>query len=453
MSIIDYTLTKKRIDRLEQQIDKSPIYGAYWDRSSGTNLTRTHDAVGMVANAGIGNQWVQNDFDNAEIFRELGEVTDEFGNVFIRIPKFYIRKRVGADFRTWEVSKTKYPGFYLPWCFWDFEKNRELPYFDFGKHKASLGAGDVLESKPGFHPLTNRNIAQFRSYAQANGKGYQQLDIHAIDVLRTLMFIEFATLDMQSVMQGFSNGQYSSSHTATVAETATNRIIVSNGVADGFRVGQAIGIGSNHYSNDISGDARLITDITSYDAENTAIVFDGSPIDIAVGNVVANRGWISGFSADIASSSGCIVANDGKYPWSYRGIESPYGDLWQFVDGININDRQAWVCANAENYASNVFTFPYEQLGYINSDTNGYVSKMGYDKDYPYAEFPVEIAGSSSSYYSDYYYQNSGQRIALFGGCWGGGSVGGASCWFLYASSGGAFVPVGGRLLRKPVDE
>lgn len=451
MSIIDYTLTKKRIDRLEQRIDKSPIYGAYWDRSSGTSLTRTHDAVGMTANAGIGNEWVQNDFDNAEIFRELGEVTDEYGNVFIRIPKLYIRKQVGDGFRTWEVSKTKYPGFYLPWCFWDFKRNRELPYFDFGKYKASLGTGDVLESKAGEHPLVRKNIVKFRDYAQANGKGYQQLDIHAVDVLRTLMFIEFATLNMKDVMKGFSAGQYSSSHTATVAETDTNRIIVSNSVADNYRIGQSIGIGSSNSNNSVSGDARLITDITSYDSENTAIEFDGDPIDIEVDNVVANRGWISGFSDDIASSSGCIVANDGKYPWSYRGIESPYGDIWQFVDGVNINDWQAWVCANAENYASNVFTSPYEQLGYINLDSNGYTSKMGYDRDYPYAEFPVEVAGSSSSYYSDYYYQNSGQRIARFGGYWHSGSRAGASDWTLDSSSGTAYVSNGGRLLKKPL--
>ena len=85
----------------------------------------------------------------------------------------------------------------------------------------------------------------------------------------------------------------------------------------------------------------------------------------------------------------------------YRGIESPFGDIWQFVDGVNITDHQAWVCANAENYASNVFADPYKQLGYINSNTNGYVSEMGYDPDYPFAEFPTAVAGKSDTYYSD----------------------------------------------------
>jgi len=70
-----------------------------------------------------------------------------------------------------------------------------------------LGTENKLESKSGKYPLTNKTIINFRTYAQNNGAGYQQLDLHAVDVLRTLMFIEFATLNMQSVMQGFTTGE------------------------------------------------------------------------------------------------------------------------------------------------------------------------------------------------------------------------------------------------------
>ncbi|WP_209121499.1 hypothetical protein [Alkalihalobacillus sp. BA299] len=415
-------------------------------------MTRTHDAIGMVANAGVDGSWVQNDFDNAQIFREIGEVEDELGNVFVRIPKFYIKKQDGGGFKTWQVSKTQYPGFYLPWCFWDFTNNRELPFIDVGKYKASLGTGDKLESKPNLHPLASKNIVDFRTYATNNGKGYQQLDIHVVDVLQTLFYVEFATLHSQSVMQGFTTGQYSSSHTATIAETAVNRIIVANSTASGFIVGQSIGIGSNHYSNNISGTPRLITNIVSYDTDNTAIEFDGDPIDIAVGDVVANRGHINGFSKDIVASSGSIVStSDGKYPMMYRGIESLYGDIWQFVDGVNINEHQAWFAKNAEDYASNVFASPYEQVSYINHNANGYPIEMGYDKNNPSVALPTTVGGGSTTYYSDYYYQSTGQRIARVGGSWGDGSTAGLSSWYLNSSSSDAYVSIGGRLLKKPL--
>ena len=104
-------------------------------------------------------------------------------------------------------------------------------------------------------------------------------------------------------------------------------------------------------------------------------------------------------------------------------IENPFGSIWQFVDGININDNQAWVCADAEDYASNLFATPYEKLGYINADSNGYVKAMGFDRNHPFAELCVDPSGSSSTYYSDYYYQTTGQRAASVGGRWTPGPV------------------------------
>jgi hypothetical protein len=136
----------------------------------------------------------------------------------------------------------------------------------------------------------------------------------------------------------------------------------------------------------------------------------------------------------------------------YRGIESPYGDIYQFVDGVNFNDLQAWVCKNAEQYTSNVFAAPYEQLGYANSSDNGYAVEMGYDTDHPYAEFPIiSTGGGSTTYYSDYYYQNTGQRIARVGGYWGAGASAGLSLWYLGSTSSDTYVAIGGRLLRKPL--
>ena len=117
--------------------------------------------------------------------------------------------------------------------------------------------------------------------------------------------------------------------------------------------------------------------------------------------------------------------------------------------GININEFQSWIALNADEYASNVFAEPYKKLSYINSNTNGYAISMGFDKDYQFAEIPVSVGGSGSTYYSDYYYQATGQRIALFGGSWRIDSSAGFSCWDLGDSSGGAYSSVGARLLKK----
>ena len=459
MSITHYTLLKNYMDKRFTKLERglgTGVYGVAWDKSSNPTLTRINDSVGMVANVGVDNQIVQNDFDFAPIFGEMVEVDDNLGNVFIRIPKFYIKKTDGPNFKTWQVSKVRYAGFYLPWCFWDFENGEELPYIDIGKYNASLSGDNKLESKPGTYPLVNKTIVDFRDYARANNagslRGYQQMDIHVMDLLQTLFYIEFATLNSQAIMQGWTSGQYSDSHTAVVAEPNANRIIVSSANAALYRVGQAISIGTARGSMSVCY-GRTITAIEDYDASNKAIVFDGDPVTIAEGNVVWNSGWKSGFSSGIAASSGSIGSNaDGKYPCCYRGIENPWGSVYEFVDGVNITDHQAWTCKDAAQYASNVFASPYEQLSYVNHDASGYPTTMGHDPDHPCAEFPVAIQTSgvsASKYYCDYYHQAAGQRVALVGGGWYDGAAAGLSDWDLNSSSGTAGVSLGGRLVRK----
>ncbi|ARK28804.1 hypothetical protein [Halalkalibacter krulwichiae] len=307
------------------------IFGIYWNKESSPQMTRTDAAEGLVANVGVDGELVKNDFDRMPIFGEMHEAEDEYGNRFTRIPKFYIQKTGGKNHLIKRVSKTRYPGFYLPWLFWDFEKNEELEYYDHGKYKGSLSADGKLESKFGTIPTVFRNIVQFRNDARNNNDanagltGYQQLDIHAQDVLETLIHIEFATLNSQSVMQGLVSGAYSDSHTITLTEQGVNRAVVSNATAGQFVVGQSISIGSSRGNTSVVH-GRTVTDINVVDESNQEIVFDGDPIDVTEGNVIWSSGWRNGFSADIAASSGSIGDNtSGRYPCMYRGIESPWG--------------------------------------------------------------------------------------------------------------------------------
>lgn len=461
MGVTNFVLLKKYMNERFRRIERAlgtPIYGVAWDKSSDPTLTRTDDSVGMVANVGLEDQVTQNDFDYAPIFGEMREVVDTLGNVFIRIPKFYIRKTDGPGFKTWQVSKIKYPGFYLPWCFWDFAGSKELPYIDVGKYKASLGADNKLESKADTHPLIDTNIVDFRTYAQNNNVdgllGYQQLDIHVVDVLRTLMFVEFATLDMQTVMYGFANGrpEFGDPDRTVAAQWSDSLIIVANDTGANYRVGQSIAcVSSNGAVQRFYGRTITAIDVDTPEDGQTSIWYSGErALTSAIDDKVYNTGWKNGFSRDILASSGGIGSlSDGKYPCMYRGIESPYGDVWQWVDGLNINTYQGWVAKNAEDYTSDLFESPYEQLGYVNVNGNGYVSQMGWDTARPYAELPVGASDELIGYYSDRYIRSVGQNVARWGGAWNTGTEAGPSSWDLSSISSRTNVLFGGRLVRK----
>lgn len=433
------------------------IFGATLTKSTLTGeLTRTDSAVGLTASVSLDLTAGASDFDNMPIWGEITESTDYYGNTFVRIPKCYVRLNEDTTTKSWQVSKKRHSGFFLPWCFWDFTNGVELDYVDIGKYPATLSGASKLESKAGVYPLVLTTIVDFRTYAEANNTvsllGYQLLDIHAIELLRTLFFIEYANLGIQSVMAGYTTGQYSASHTLTAdTDPAGNTLVVANATGALYAVGQAISVGTvlggvqRFYGRTIT---NIQADIPG--AGSTTITFDGDAVALTTGDILYNSGWKNGFSINVAGHTGSIGSNStGKYPCVYRGIENLFGNVFQFVDGVNISDYQAWIALNADDYASNVFASPYVQLGYVNASSNNYVATMGRDNVYPFAQFPATVADANSSPYRDFYYGAAGARVAQFGGRWANGASAGLSYWILSDSSAISSVSLGSRLLKK----
>ena len=426
-----------------------PVYGVTWDKTDNA-LVRTNASVDMVAAAGVDAGVVTNDFDTADIYKDIIDVTDADGNEFKGIPAHYIRKTDIAGFKSWQNSYAKLPGSYKPWCFYDFVNHKWNDYIYVGKYPAgtTLKGGTKLNSLPNEYPLVSKNIVNFRTYAEANGVGYQQLDIHVYDMLQVLFTIEFATLDSQAIMAGWTNGQYNAAHALTVDTVAANTIVVSNVTGAAFAVGQPVGLGTAPGSTSVFY-GRNITNIQADTPAvgSTTITVDGAAFSAVIGNVIWNCGWKSGFSSGISASSGSLADNtNGKNPFHYRGIENLYGNIWQFVDGLNINDHQGWYCKDADDYASNVFASPYEQLGYVNKDADEFVKYMGFDPANPMVEIPVDVG---TNFYKDYYYQSAAQCITIVGGYWFNSVKAGLFAWLLAVSSAETRTTFGGRLVKK----
>lgn len=164
------------------------------------------------------------------------------------------------------------------------------------------------------------------------------------------------------------------------------------------------------------------------------------------GNLSGGAELKNGTGSSHAGSSG-FATNTGNM--DYRGIENMYGNLYQWVDGVNITSYKAWVCDDSSKYQSDLFAAPYQALNYTSS-ANGYISKMGYDPSHPFAQFATAVGGSDSAYYSDYQYTNSGNVSVLYGDGWGGtAGNGGAFYWGLGSAASHSYTYVGSRLVRK----
>lgn len=149
---------------------------------------------------------------------------------------------------------------------------------------------------------------------------------------------------------------------------------------------------------------------------------------------------------------------DGKTSVCWRGKENFWGNIWKFVYGINIwgngkmGGGQPYICSDF-SFAESKNSGNYEPAGFTVTNTNGYISAMGYSTACDWLFIASECLGNSSLPVGDYTYitENlNGYRIALLGSSWDSWAYAGGFCWYLSYGVGGRYRSIGGRLVYIP---
>lgn len=166
-----------------------------------------------------------------------------------------------------------------------------------------------------------------------------------------------------------------------------------------------------------------------------------------------NMAVVTGATAGIGNGSGIPDGGEsGKCSVTYRGEENLWGNIWTWLDCVNILAKgvnEVWVTKIGTAPVDNT-TEGYECLDAHATHSNGYVSSFGIDPQHPEILIPTETSGSDT--FADYVYQNytyDGFFIAMLGGAWDYGS----RCGFgldLDLASSSRHRNVGGRLLYVP---
>ncbi len=167
-----------------------------------------------------------------------------------------------------------------------------------------------------------------------------------------------------------------------------------------------------------------------------------------------NESELTGATTNLGNASGSVVNTNGFTVPSYRGEENWWGNIWKWVDGLNIyayGEHSLYIADNGFN--DNINTSPYQDAGITLSRSNGYISAFGYNEDFDWLFFPSETSGDSALPVGDYFYQNhatSSWLVAPLGGSWRASSSGGGFCWTVYNSSSARGRSIGGRLVYVP---
>ena len=177
----------------EQQI----ILGVTGLYQSSTSLTRTDDAVGMTWS--MVNNEIVSDFDSVFPFNKMKKQTVD-GNEMVYVPKMYWRFTKDASDYITSVAVSN-----MPFVAQSGQVVGQTEAFYYGAYKGSV-SNSKLSSKTGVAPQYSQTRATFRTQAQANGSGYQIVDLVHTNILEMLWLIEFATKNSDSVMKGYTYG-------------------------------------------------------------------------------------------------------------------------------------------------------------------------------------------------------------------------------------------------------
>ena len=178
--------------------------------------------------------------------------------------------------------------------------------------------------------------------------------------------------------------------------------------------------------------------ITEYQDVNSQRVLGNGAI---TGNVYVVPTGLSNARGNRSANAHTAAGANSDYV-SYRGVENFYGRAWQWVDGININERNIYVAGDASKWADNTAT-GYTSIGQVPSGVGNYQR----DLMSGIALLPSSVAGASDTTYTgDALWTASGWRVAYAGGGASVGGLVGALCLHLYSGSADSDTGISGRL-------
>lgn len=420
----------------------SDILGLQVDFENKT-FKRLAGAVGLSANSDFdkftmyGGRRRCNVLDDGTITAYYGDegYTEDGSNgqVMVFQPKFFykvvplkLEKNADSDIGyhlrkvNYYVSSKPKTGFKLHPAFFD-ENGNAINYILFSADEGSMydvsakayvndgtntdtviEAGDLLCSVANVKPISGLkkplNKVNLETMAQNRGSGWHLETIQAVSANQLLMMIELGMMNSQT----------------------------------------GVGQGVVNIPNNLSYNCSSLTGSTA-------------PIGNGTGQAKETVNEIGGTETAYTES--------GKVSITYRGVENPWGNIWKYIQGINIwgdgtmLGGQPYV-ADDFNFSESKKTDNYKPVGFTLPNESGYISALGYGgENYDWLLMPSEIGKTNALPVGDYFQASpnlNGYRIARLGGYWCNASQAGVFNWRCADNAGYRGAVTGGRLMYVP---
>ncbi len=397
---IDVTINAK-------QAEKIYVYGISRDtNSTSSEWTRVADSVGLEANAYLPTS-------GAVVTATGDDVKNDFDNIY-----------PWSDIKSYN---------------YDAKNKKITAWYGDSNFKFDGDNGDVLTFIPGFY--YKREVVdgiEYQYISKYELEGYSYSEPFSVGRYKISKYGSVPVSNSNDAGMELMVLRYGSYRSLSGDDPITNETI------DYFRneaanVSPEFSIMDYHY---FVLQMLYLVEYADYDAQ----------AKLGMGVVNADSVVAMGGTDELGMNSGCLV-NDGAHSMIYRGIEDIFGNVFEFIDGINIRDYQAYINYDFTTYESNKFDGDYKPLGYVNASSAGFITKIGYDSSNPLIGLPTAVTSSKTDTdynvsIKDFYAVSEGDMILFAGGAYAVDNDGGL--WVAAASfgSGDSSDFVGARFVR-----
>lgn len=401
------------------------IYGLRFDPTHGDAPERVADAKGLCYRQQTAALCQKSDFDNCFPWSEMQECNlmpdgrvifaGEAGfsrtqNTFIRVPVFYFKRTLQGDTEEWLISGHPHEGFAPePW-FLNADGTLS-PYRYIAKYEGcAFENGEV--SVTGRTPQRYFSTEKFKQGCA--DAGFSLCSIYAYLAMQHLFVIECGTLDAQAVNSGVSFVPYSSLPLCLVENggRSNTAILPYHWRWETVEPGTPL-----YVSTEVAGDLSNRHELLSMRREGELLYLelDGEPIDFEKGVTrVFASAYPTGGCDGMQYVNGRPSNNRHTSPFLYRGIENLYGNTWEMMDGIGYAAEEQRVLLDDRMLS---FVSPFNQA--LGEEGTGFIARLGFDPERPFATFPCELGATECSHYhAEWSTFGKDRRAVAFGGGW-----------------------------------
>lgn len=218
------------------------------------------------------------------------------GDVMIEIPKFYYKISRNGNYIDVKIANALMAGF-TDYAF--SYKGESKDKFYIAAYLGYVDANNKLRSLSGKVVTGNKTIGAFRTAAQANGAGYEQLPFNKLTALQILYLVMFKNLNSQAALgQGYTNN--STAYRDTGATNAKGMTYGTDAGATANDTVKFIGI------EDFYGNLAQRVDGFMTASGNSIKIADGNFNDTAANYEVYTRkgaASVSGYFSDVEGDS------------------------------------------------------------------------------------------------------------------------------------------------------